>query len=71
MKEWVADHFGHYTPEAKVDPPGPPKGIGGDRVLRGGNSTTPHNGIFGWSRSHQAPQLLKFNVGIRVARGYD
>jgi len=66
--EWVADWYGPYSSELKVDPRGPTSGS--TRVIRGGSwYVIDPSYIRGADRDHEEPSLSFLVVGFRCARG--
>jgi hypothetical protein len=63
--EWVADWYGPYSPEPRVDPVGPPGGVGG--VARGGSWYFGPNFARATNRRELGPSGRWDDVGFRVA----
>jgi formylglycine-generating enzyme required for sulfatase activity len=66
--EWVSDWYGPYKAQAVVDPPGPVKGLNGDRVIRGGGwEWNPRPGVHVSARDGSLPLDRHEDIGFRCA----
>jgi len=67
VREWVADWFGYYPSERRVNPTGPSSGE--SRIPRGGSWLDAPDNIRSTNRGENTPDYTRHKVGFRCARG--
>ena len=66
VSEWVWDYYGAYPAEEQTDPTGPQTGA--QRVYRGGGWNDFAKNMRSAYRATLEPELMSFNIGIRLVR---